>query len=288
MIDKELVVHFYNRWFYGPKKADYSDFDFRKQPEELEPVVFLSTGRCGTKWLTERLEGSNKFVPIHNPRPQMRVQGRMMYQYDFKSIDENTFDLLSEIFLAGREEIFVSAKRAGKELAITDSRGTFFAYIISSLFPKAKFVFIHRNPLEVIRSGLKRGWYTLENDSELNRILPLASDPNHEKWADYSSTEKIAWLWQETNRWILEFLETIPEERKHTIRFNNWDAQKLQSLFDFMGADISSKQIEKNLKVRSNAQNSNRNPQYTGWTEENQRKALEISGDMARTLKYDL
>ncbi|MGB6038103.1 MAG: hypothetical protein WBG42_17640, partial [Cryomorphaceae bacterium] len=226
----------------------------------MKPVIFLSTGRCGTKWLSERLEGSNVYVPIHHPVPVMRVQAKMMFDYDFASIDEHTFKLLSEIFLAGREELFVAAKRSDKELAIVDSRGTFFAYVIASLFPEAKFIFVHRNPLEVIRSGLKRGWYALENDSELNRIVPKSSDPFYDKWDEFSDVQKIAWLWQETNSWILEFLKTLPDERKHVIGFNDWNTDSLYAMFEFMQADVSKKEIERKLGVRSNAQRTNMSP----------------------------
>jgi hypothetical protein len=286
MLDKSLILHLYNRLFYGKKKFEYSVFEFREGLHKLEPVIFLSTGRCGTKWLTERLEGSRNYVPIHNPRPLLRVQGKLMHQYDFNSIDQETFHLLSEIFLAGREEIFTLAGRAGKELAITDSRGTFFAYIIADLFPKAKFVFVHRHPFEVIRSGLKRGWYVLENESELNRILPNPDDPAYKNWELFSQTQKIAWLWAETNRWIVEFLSAIPDERKHVIGFNNWNADTLSELFNFMNAGVSDKEIIKNLNVKSNAQKANMNPAHKRWTEENESEALQICGDMAQKLNY--
>lgn len=288
MFDKSLIFYLYQRLKFGPKRLNYSDYEFRSRKEDLQPVIFLSTGRCGTKWITERLEGSSKYVPIHYPRPLMRVQGRMMYEYDFNSIDEKTFHLLCEIFLAGREEMFVRAKRADRELAITDSRGTFYAYLIASLFPKAKFIFVHRHPLQVIRSGLKRGWYTLENESELSRITPRPDDSFYSSWEQMSPTQKIAWLWRETNEWILEFLKTIPEERKHAIGFNQWQTPQLKAMFDFMNADVSSKEIAKNLKVASNAQKSNRNPQFSGWTDKNEKEALEICGDLAKRLNYDL
>ncbi|MFN2430770.1 MAG: hypothetical protein ABR574_12185, partial [Cryomorphaceae bacterium] len=209
MIDKSFLLHLYNRLFFGTKKQEYTDYEFRSRSADLEPIVFLSTGRCGTKWITGRLETSKTHVPLHNPQPVMRAQARMMYNYNFSNLDKETLNLLCEIFLAGREELFVLAKRAGKELAITDSRGTFFAYVIAAIFPKAKFVFVHRNPLEFIRSGLKRGWYTLEVQSELNRISPKPNDPYHAEWEGFSSTQKIAWLWQETNSWIINFLKSI-------------------------------------------------------------------------------
>lgn len=285
-VDKPILIHIYNRLFYGKKKLEYTEFEFRRRREQLEPTIFLSTGRCGTRWLTERLEKSSTHVPIHHPKPVMRVQARMMYSYDFESIDDGTFDLLSEIFLAGREEIFVLGKRADKELAITDSRGSFFAYIIAALFPKARFVFVHRHPLEVIRSGLKRGWYSMQNASELNRITPLQGSPYFEKWDAFSPTQKNAWLWTETNRWILDFLETIAEDRKHTIGFNDWNTEELMAMFDFVNADIPKGEIDKNLRKKSNAQKSSLNPGFEKWTEADRREAIAICGELAQTLNY--
>jgi len=286
MIDKSLLLHAYNRLKFGSKKLDYTDYEFRKNAQALEPTIFLSTGRCGTKWLTERLEKSGTHVPIHHPNPVMRSQAKMMYDYDFQAVDKEVLNLLTEIFLAGREELFVSAKRAGKELAITDSRGTFFAYVISAFFPKAKFVFVHRDPFEFIRSGLKRGWYVLENESELNRIIPSSSNPEYSKWETYSTTKKIAWLWRETNLWIMEFLKTLPKEQQFTIGFNNWNTEELDKMFWFMKADVPYKEISKNLNVRSNEQKKNINPQHGAFTEESKKEAIHICGDLAKSLNY--
>jgi len=288
MIDKSLLLHAYNRLVYGTKKSNYSGSDFRKHPEDLEPTVFLSTGRCGTRWITDRLERSSSFVPIHHPHPVMRVQAKLMYNYDFNSIDQHTFLLLKEIFLAGREEIFVAAKRAGKDLAITDSRGTFFAYIIASIFPKAKFVFMHRNPIEVIRSGLKRGWYVMDNESELNRIMPKSDDRAHLNWKNYSTTQKIAWLWTETNQWIMQFLNTVPESQKRTIGFNNWNVEELSEVFQFMNAGVPTRDIEKNLDVRANVQRGIVNPQHSSWTEKDKLDSIQICGVLAKQLGYDI
>lgn len=288
MIDKSLLLHAYNRLVYGPKKQNYTGSDFRKGMEDLEPTVFLSTGRCGTRWITDRLEKSSSYVPIHHPHPVLRSQAKMMYYYDFNSIDEHTFLLLKEIFLAGREELFVMAKRAGKDLAITDSRGTFFAYIIAAIFPKAKFVFIHRNPLEVIRSGLKRGWYIIDNESELNRIVPESDNPAYAEWENFSPTQKIAWLWTETNKWIIQFLTTVPEDHKRTIGFNNWNVKELLEVFEFMNADVPLRDIEKNLNVRTNAQRENMNPKHSSWKEKDKTESIQICGALAEQLGYNL
>lgn len=287
-MNKKLALHVYHRLMFGRKEVKYSNFEFRRHPEELAPTVFLSTGRCGTAWLSERLDTSRTHASIHDPYPVMRAQGALMHGVDFNNVDAETMELLKEIFLAGREEMFVLAKRSAKELALIDSRGTFFAYVIAALFPKAKFVFLHRHPVGVVRSGLRRGWYAIENDSALNRITPGHGDPMADSWAELTPTEKIAWSWRETNRWIMEFLTTISAANQHELRFDDWTTETIGATFDFMGADVKRKSIDKHLNVKSNVQRSGNHRGAENWSEQDERRVKEICGDVARQLNYSL
>lgn len=278
----------YLRRIFGKKKKNIDLFDLRQHLDQISPVIFLSTGRCGTKWIDTILTEDESLVSIHHPIPVMRSQAALAYNFDFNLATENEKALLKEMFLAGREEIILNSERADKKLIITDSRTTFFAEVIYELFPKAKFVHLHRHPGEVVRSGLRRKWYSSENQSELNRITPRKTDKLAEEWSNLDLIEKNAWLWSETNEWIVKFFNKIPKEQKFTISFNDWNEDSLSKLFSFCDSDVDKSQISKRLNTKINSQNSVDISKYKDWSEKDKLKVKDFCSETAELLGYTL
>jgi hypothetical protein len=285
----DFFYQIYLRRIFGKKKNNLDLYDLRQRFDQISPIIFLSTGRCGTKWIDTVLSEDNSIVSIHHPNPVMRSQAKLAYNFDFDGATENEKELLKELFLAGREDIILQTQKVGKELIITDSRITFFAEVIHAIFPKAKFVHLHRHPGEVVRSGLRRKWYASENQSELNRIEPKKSDKLAEKWTTLDLIEKNAWLWNETNEWIMSFLNKIPEDQKFTISFNNWNDESLSQLFSFCGANkINKSQINKRLNKKINSQTSVDISKYKDWSEEDKLKVKKYCSHTSELLGYKL
>ena len=170
LFDDWFYYHLFLRRIFGKKVKDVKLLELRDNLDQLAPVIFLSTGRCGTKWLNTVFSKEKSSVSLHHPIPVMRSQAKVAYSFEFAKCSDNEQLLLQEMFLGGREELFLRAEKSKKNLIFTDSRLTFFAEVIRSIFPKAKFVHLHRHPGEVVRSGLRRRWYVEENQPVLNRI----------------------------------------------------------------------------------------------------------------------
>lgn len=290
IVSNQTLLNLYNRFVFGKNKNNYSLADFRKEYSKLiPPVVFLSTGRCGTLWLTELIEASKNCFPIHHPAPVMRSQGALSYQFDYNLATQNEKTLLNELFLAGREEVLVKCQRVGKSAVITDCRGTFFAEAILNILPQTKFVFLHRHPGEVIRSGVNRGWYKVSDNSDLNRITPRKTDPFFEKWEQASQLEKNAWQWDATNEWILNFLKQVPENQQHHISFNEWNKETLTDLMQFVDAKNSISLISKRLQQKSNPmKGTSILPKYQEWNAEQKKVVATLCGKTAEKLGYNL
>lgn len=288
LFSTDFFYQVYLRRVFGKKKKNLDLYDLRQNLDQISPVVFLSTGRCGTKWIDTILSEDDTKVSVHHPIPVMRSQAALAYNFDFNLATENEKTLLKEMFLAGREEILLNTERADKKLIITDSRTTFFAEVIYELFPKAKFVHLHRHPGEVVRSGLRRKWYDSENQSELNRITPGKSDELADQWSDLDLIEKNAWLWNETNEWILKFFNNVPDKQKFTISFNAWNEDSLSKLFSFCDSDINKSVINKRLNTKINSQNSVNISKYKDWSEKDQSKVKAFCSETAELLGYKL
>lgn len=277
---------------YGKTENKIDLFELRRTnfSHVKNPVFFLSTGRCGTAWISHVLESSEDLKIYHHPEPVMRSQGKLSYEMNLKRQDrtENELLLLKEMFLAGREDLLLNCARGNKRPIFTDSRATFFAYEMLELFPNAKFVFIHRHPGEVVRSGIRRSWYRAEKQSELNRIVPLKGEPYFKEWPELSDIEKISWLWRETNLFIENFSKSVAPENFYEISFNYWSAGKIADMMSFINIDLNEAEIAVWMNKRINAQSESSFPKYEDWSPEDQDSLKNICGDLAAKFNYQL
>ena len=117
--------------------------------------------------------------------------------------------ILQKIFEAARIELMLNAFIKEKIFIETNHCLVFFAYQISELFPKAKFVHITRHPGDFVRSAIMKGWHKNDTIWENNRIRM----GDHMEWETKTQIEKLSWLWNSTHSYIDNFLNTVPNER---------------------------------------------------------------------------
>jgi len=238
--------------FVNQKKYDTRKL-YNLVHENASPVFFLSTGRCGTAWLTEVLNQSKKLDVYHTPVPELIYHSRLPY-------DNRTDDLKMVVDVA-RYEYIRNSFLLNRDYVETNNRVTFFAYQLAELYPKAKFVHIIRNPHDFIKSGLPRDWYSGNHLHDEGRIIPIIENIN---WEDCSLTEKIAWLWMETNMFITNFGKSIDQSRYHILRsedlFSNVDT--ISKLLEFVQAtDISSRVLKSSIHHKINSSKIKINPE---------------------------
>jgi hypothetical protein len=120
---------------------------------------------------------------------------------------------------------------------------TFFAPEISRLFRNSKFVHLVRHPGDFVRSALRKGWHRNDSIWESGRVR--IEDPK--KWNSMDQIEKLAWLWETTNRFIEEFKKSIQKRRCLDLRIEDLSAKsdKITGLLSFIGGqDIPRKKID--------------------------------------------
>jgi hypothetical protein len=228
---------------------------------QIEPIFVLSTGRCGTKWLTETLSLSRQVFVNHALPPELIRQSKLAYETHF-----NTFDCgqLVEIVRAARDDFISAAYDTDRIYIETNNRITFFAWAISQAYPRSKFIHLYRHPADFVRSGMRRNWYSGRPD-DLGRI----ESKNTDQWKGMSQFEQIAWLWNETNSFIQSFLESIPSDRWMSVRSEQLfsDSETTLQLCNFSNiTDIPVTKIEKMLNKRVNIQERGYFPKYHDWS----------------------
>lgn len=271
----------------GKSTQKLNVYDLRSNLNEYikNPVFFLSTGRCGTMWFSNLLKTSRSNMVLHSPQPSFATQNRLIYSLlkDGAS-DVTQAQLIKEIFFAGREQYLRYAYKTKKRYIETNNYITFFAPILIQLFPDAKFVHLYRHPAEFIRSGMRRNYYTENNTADIKRIVPDTQDSN---WLKMSRIEKTAWLWNQTNQYIEDFKKNH-QNNCFSFNFNNLEVQPIKKLFADIEVKIQDSEIQKQLKVKTNTQQTGNFPTYNNWTEKQKSSIKTYCEKLAISYGYSL
>ena len=155
---------------------------------ETEPVFVLSTGRCGTELLVRLFKIAKAGIILHEPRPLVLLASKMAYE-----MNEEQLYAKKMVFLGARYDLLKHAYLCEKRYIETSNRMTFFADAIYDLFPRSKFIHLVRHPGSFVRSGIRRNYYT-GNENDEGRLTPTESDPIYNQWNNLSQIRKIGWL----------------------------------------------------------------------------------------------
>lgn len=243
--------------------------------QQIQPVFVLSTGRCGTKWLTELLSNRSDVLVNHALQPELVRQSKLAYQNRHTD---------PEFIRAARDDLISAAYHSHRIYIETNNRITFFAPLLAQAYPNSRFIHLYRHPADFIRSGMRRNWYA-GHSADIGRIT--MADAN--QWQTLSQFEKIAWLWNETNSFIEKFLQTLPPNRYFIISSETLFAEPTQvkTLCEFIGVpDISLQTIIQKQKKPVNVQKKGNFPKYQDWTPE-QKKQLANLCPLATNYGYN-
>lgn len=251
-------------------------------------VFTLSTGRVGTETLAALFELTGEFFTYHEPTPKLYKLSKMAYESESDSLAKK---ILTHAFLTAREELLEYSLTCGRGYIETSPQVTFLAPMILEALPNARFIHLIRDPHDVIRSGMRRKWFD-GHPYDKTRITPKSASPEFQKWSQYTPFQKNIWLWSETNMWIADFLQQLPDSQKfllHSEELFSLDENTVKRLFNFIGAPVppTSKQ-RRILSKKLNAQMTGEFPSASIWTEAMNSDLMTIAGDTAQSFGYRL
>ena len=232
--------------------------------EDEESVFVLSTGRTGTQTLAHLLALSPAIDAYHEPSPVLVAEATDARHEIYSNIRK-----YERIFISAKGLALFRSKRRGKIYAETSARLTFFAPVIATVLPKAKFIHIHRDPAAIVRSGMRRGWYQNHKGDHL-RPEPVAGESLNEKWETLDQFSKICWYWEAYNSFAIRFFDSIASARCLAIEAEDlFSGTAVPSIFRFIGVPAPSlKQVRTILGHKLNKQQSGHFPFREEWTPE--------------------
>lgn len=249
-----------------------------------KPIFCLSTGRVGSQTLAQ-LAGLVKVRAEHEPRPYLFGLSKAAYSYHG---DSGSTEILREAVKSVRP---CQDNQKDKVSYIeTSPQATFLAPTILEVYPNAKFIHIVRHPGDVVRSGMRRGWYQ-GHQNDCWRIEPKEG-PALSSWEEYGAFEKNVWLWSETNQWIRSFLADLDRGQALTLKSEDIfqsDRECLRSYFEFLSCDMPpSSKINNVLGKRFNSQRTGDYPSYSDWSSDEKQLLQKHAGSLMELYGYKI
>lgn len=245
----------------------------------------LSTGRTGTLTMVKLLNLSPEINAFHEPRPVLGEVSKAAYNDIWVQPDKY-------------KPLFVAARRS--PIGITGLKGKIYAEhtlmiylspMIANELPKAKFMHMYRHPKDVVRSGMRRGWFR-GHPWDKYRLEPLQGDTLRGKWdTEWDPFAKICWFWNSVNSFILELQERFGSRRMLSMKFEDFidiETGAYARPFEFL--DVEPPPIDearKILCVKHNVQTVGDFPQYEYWSEQQRDTFYRITGKTMQQLGYE-
>ncbi|HZR81717.1 MAG TPA: sulfotransferase [Candidatus Binatia bacterium] len=251
------------------------------------PCAFvLSTGRAGSKTLTALFALSSRIVSEHEPDPRL-VKASFDAYLEGPAIADS--EKWRAVVYAARDDLVCEANRRGRIYVETNNRLTYLAPVLARCFPASRFIHLHRHPYEVVRSGMRRGYYESHN-WDFARVRPRPGEPMAAAWDALPRLEKVAWYWARVNGESHAFVRSLPEGRGFDLNADALfagDERTLRALFQFVGVEFPPVElVEEVLGQKINAAVRGSYPVPAEWTDEDRAAVWRQVGPTAEVLGY--
>lgn len=288
----EKIKEYSPRSVYHFVLCKFSKTKSQKFDRETPCVFVLSTGRTGTETLAHLLNLSRDFFAYHEPKPDLYSLSKISYELEDQINNNPDFErLLKTSLISLRGNLWNESLSCGRGYAETSPQVTFLAPMFQKLIPDAFFIHLVRDPKYVIRSGMRRGWYS-DHPYDEYRVQPRKDSHFFNKWEEFSALEKNAWLWAETNQWISNFFSSLPPSQRLVLlseKIFQKDEHSIRSLYDFLNvAHPSNFAIGRTVSRKFNRQKTGEFQFDKNWLEMMDEDLSKFLVSISDKLGYDL
>jgi acetyltransferase-like isoleucine patch superfamily enzyme len=214
----------------------------REKGDQLFFVV--GTGRSGSTSIANTLSRHSGILCLHEPKLQL-VRLSTAYAHGQLSREQVAQELL-DLYQG------VGAMPAGL-YGESDQKLSNLIEVLADLFPRAKFIWLIRDPVDAINSMASRGWFS-ENEMFPSEASEPYDDPLYrgyysehrvrgdragavapEEWRKMSLFERSCWYWSYWNALIERQLAALSGERWKMVRLEDL-ANAMPGILEFLGA----------------------------------------------------
>ncbi len=212
----KLVAHLLNAGVFSSQLDNIRDMQSSFGRDTEDPVMVLSTGRCGTESLHLFLETSPFVESYHTMHLVLAPceRNHLLYRLITGEFDEEVVGRILQLYLESRTAEFVSAYRMNKTPILVNHWDTVFAPFIATIFPQSRFIYLKRDEVKVARSQITKNQWR-NRQLQHWRFDPKFTNGEFKYTRDETLplAAEIAWYLHITEIFSLAFMGTIDDER---------------------------------------------------------------------------
>jgi len=229
-------------------KDEFKSFGKNANDPEIQTFFGVTTGRAGSKTLSNVLSGHPSITCFHEPRMQL-IRLSTEFAHGLKTYEETQEELYALYCNSG---VFFNNFYGEIDLKLFN-----LISILADIIPRSKFIWLIRDGRDVVASTYARGWFRPNEAvnsnpkfSALKWVLSyrlngsLCGEMTKERWEEISVFERNCWNWSFVNRKIYDQLSSLPKERWCMLKIEEIQ-QKLPDMFNFLGVNSLSLKIPK-------------------------------------------
>ncbi len=236
--------------------------------------------------------------------PNLCIESRNLYQNNLKI---NPKTVLTE----ARKNQIQQVNNKGKIFA--DKNVNYLPFIphMSKLW-NPKYLFVIRDGKDVVRSLMD--WHSLSRGNifgrkedditskvvkpeqdwwDYSRIRPLVGETYYDEWPNLSRFEKCSWYWNKYNLELLKQMDSIPDEKKMTIKLSSSNVDEILEVMNFLNLKpLKIEEINFLLKKRINSSKDRFNieenfPRKLNWSNDLNLKFEKFAGKLYEELGFN-
>ncbi len=263
------------------------------------PVFTVGTGRCGTHFFGELFKHDGLYLANH--ADEIYPDADSFHRYcAFHKLPVDNGGLLW-------------SRKCLMEMAENENKLYFESNAMLSLHAKylnrnlsATVLLIVRSPLGFIPSASAQGLYNRShviedfslcagfqynvNRTNHNFSALIPRGKNYAWWRNLTDVGKTAWLWKTINNSVLKQFEELPEDKKRIIRIEDFNYEQYMQLGNIIKISPITQSIFEEVREKKPGKTGNLRPlrPATEWTDLERTEVLDIVGNTAARLGYDL
>jgi hypothetical protein len=262
---------------------------------DSEYVVFVSTGRTGTKFLADYFsQYTTNILSLHEPCEETLPLGVNFYK---KKV---SLSKAVSIFKKSRYGIQHRLFRENKSILVeSDGNLRYLLPVVKEVSPDVKIIYIIRNPYDYVRSfasrsmnrdginiprySLDENWHVLPHEVNDKRVAS--------QWGTLDIIQKGAWNWNFQNKLIINqlgiFNNTLVMRFEDLFDPDN-DYQGFSDIVNFIdsGINFNIENIKAPLREKKNESRQFLVADNEQWKDSQRSFLVEVAGDLMREFKY--
>ncbi len=254
--------------------------DMKLWYENKNIFFIVSTGRTGTKWLSNLLNKTRKAWVVHEPVPGEAYAHREAFEKEESSFYYIKNFRQKEIFLRCRHIFGNSFETYG------EVNGNLRRHVdaLKNIIPNSRIIHLVRNGIDIVRSVITRDAYSDRHPVYNCSFRPLPQDPFYQEWGNMTRFQRICWMWMREN----EYMRKRINKRAHFEDILSSYTLFREQILEPLGLNLEEAVWQSSIQNPQNVTKEYTIGKWKYWTQEQQEEFIRICGQEMQEYGYTI